>query len=139
MVEVTPCICIADSEIEMRFLRSPGPGGQHVNKTETAVQLRFNAKDSSSISAAVFRQLRTLAGSRMTRDGVLVITAHRFRSQDQNRQDALDRLVTLIRKASIPPKRRKPTRPSRTAKQRRLDSKRRRSDVKRTRGEVPLD
>jgi len=139
MVEVTPCICIADSEIEMRFLRSPGPGGQHVNKTETAVQLRFNAKDSSSISAAVFRQLRTLAGSRMTRDGVLVITAHRFRSQDQNRQDALDRLVTLIRKASIPPKRRKPTRPSRTAKQRRLDSKRRRSDVKSTRGEVPLD
>ncbi len=140
MIEITPSIALNESEIEEQFIRSPGPGGQKVNKTESAVQLRFNARACAALTEAVFERLKTLAGRRMTRDGVIVITANRFRTQEQNRRDALDRLIELIRAAAIPPKRRRPTRPSRAAKERRHSAKRQQSQIKKTRGKVdPLD
>ena len=136
MIPVTASIALAEDEIEEHFIRSPGPGGQHVNKVETAVQLRFNAADSPALSAAVLGRLRTLAGKRMTCDGVVVITARRFRSQDRNRQDALARLIGLIRQAATPIKHRRPTKPTRGSKQRRLDTKQRRSTIKKSRSTV---
>ena len=136
MIRITPSIAIAENEIEEHFIRAPGPGGQKVNKTESAVQLRFDARKSPALSKAVFLRLKPLAGRRMTREGVIVITANRFRAQEQNRRDALDRLIALIRKAAVPPKVRRPTKPSRGAKQRRLDSKRRQGDIKKIRGKV---
>jgi ribosome-associated protein len=136
MIQVTPSLAIDESEVEEHFIRAPGPGGQKVNKTESAVQLRFDARNSPAISPAVFTRLRTLAGRRLTKDGVLVITANRFRSQEQNREDALDRLVDLLRQATVTPKRRRPTRPSKAAKQRRLEGKRQRSGIKKARGRV---
>ena len=140
MIPVTESITLSDDEIEEHFIRSPGPGGQHVNKVETAVQLRFDAANSPALSEAVYGRLRSLAGQRMTRDGVIVITARRFRSQDRNRQDALARLVDLIRQAAAPIKHRRPTRPTRGSKQRRLDAKQRRATIKKGRGTVgPLD
>lgn len=135
-IEITPTLHIAEDEIVETFTRAPGPGGQNVNKVETAVQLRFDAAASPAISAAVLRRLRTLAGQRMTKAGVLVIAAHRYRSQERNRADALARLVELIRAATVTPKRRRPTKPSKAAKQRRIDSKKRRGDIKRGRGRV---
>jgi ribosome-associated protein len=136
MITVTPTISLSEDEIEEHFIRSPGPGGQNVNKVETAVQLRFDAANSPGLSEAVFRRLVTLAGSRMTRDGVVVLTASRFRTQERNRRDAVERLVEMIRQAATPPKFRRPTRPTRAAKQRRLDGKRLRSNVKKARGKV---
>ncbi len=136
MIEITPSITLSEDEIEERFIRAPGPGGQNVNKVETAVQLRFDAAHSPGLPAAVCRRLARLAGSRMTRDGVIVLTANRFRSQQQNRRDARERLVDLIRQAAIAPKRRRPTMPSRAARQRRLDAKRRRGAAKSRRGRV---
>ena len=136
MIPVTAAIALSEDEIEEHFIRSPGPGGQHVNKVETAVQLRFNAADSPALSEAVFGRLRVLAGKRMTRDGVVVITARRFRSQDRNRQDALARLVDLIRRAATPVKHRRPTKPTRGSKRRRLDAKRRHGALKRRRDDV---
>ena len=123
MIQITPAIAISESELEESFIRSPGPGGQNVNKVETAVQLRFDAAHSENLPAEVFARLRGIAGQRMTADGVIVITARRFRSQDRNRQDARDRLVELIRRATEVPKKRKPTKPSRAARRRRMDSK----------------
>ena len=134
MITVTPTISLAESEIEETFIRSPGPGGQHVNKTESAVQLRFNARNSTGLSNAVFLRLKTLAGRRMTRAGVIVITANRFRSQERNRGDAIDRLVDLIRRAAVAPKRRRVTKPTGASKQRRLEAKSRRADIKKGRG-----
>lgn len=136
MIEITSSISINESEIEEHFIRSPGPGGQKVNKTESAVQLRFDARHSSALTNAVFLRLKTLAGRRMTRDGIIVITANRFRSQERNRADAMDRLLALIREAATPPKYRRPTKPSKAAKQRRLDGKRRQSGLKKDRGKV---
>ena len=136
MIQITPSISINENEIEEHFIRSPGPGGQKVNKTESAVQLRFNARTSPSLSNAIFLRLKPLAGRRMTKDGVIVITANRFRTQELNRRDAMDRLIALIREAAVPPKLRRPTKPSRGAKQRRLDSKRRQSDIKKVRGKI---
>lgn len=136
MIQITPSIAIGEDEVEEHFIRSPGAGGQKVNKTESAVQLRFNARASRSLSNAVFLRLKPLAGRRMTKDGVVVITANRFRTQDLNRRDAMDRLIALIREAAAPPKYRRPTRPSKGAKQRRLDSKRHQGDIKQERKKV---
>ena len=139
MIKITSSISINENDIEEHFIRSPGPGGQKVNKTESAVQLRFNARTSGSLPEEVFLRLKMLSGRRMTRHGVIVITARRFRSQEENRRDALDRLVSLISKAALVPRHRRPTKPSKKAKQRRLDNKRHRSNTKKARGNVGSD
>lgn len=134
MLEITPAISLSEDELVERFIRAPGPGGQNVNKVETAVQLRFDAAGSANLPRAVFLRLKPLAGRRMTQEGVVVITANRFRSQERNREDARERLAELIRQAAVPPKRRRPTRPGKAAKQRRLDAKKQRGGLKKTRG-----
>ncbi|MBT3305307.1 MAG: aminoacyl-tRNA hydrolase [Alphaproteobacteria bacterium] len=139
MIRVTDAITLDDDEIEERFIRSPGPGGQHVNKTESAVQVRFDARNCPALNQAVFRRLKTLAGRRMTLDGVIVLTANTSRSQDRNRKDAVERLVELIRDAAVPPKIRRATKPSLGAKRRRMENKRQRSGVKKGRGKPGPD
>lgn len=136
MIEITADIGLAEEELEETFIRAPGPGGQNVNKVASAVQLRFDAAHSSSLPESILPRLKKLAGRRMTRDGVIVISASRFRSQERNRQDARDRLVALIREAATPPKRRRPTRVPRGARRQRLESKRKRSQIKKGRGRV---
>ena len=136
MIFVTDTISLSEDELEERFVRSPGPGGQHVNKVETAVQLRFDAANSPNLPPEVFARLRGIAGRRMTRDGVVVIAANRYRSQERNRQDARDRLVALLRDAATPPKTRRPTRTPPASKRRRLEAKKKRGLVKKTRGRV---
>jgi ribosome-associated protein len=136
MLRVTPHIALEERELEERFVRASGPGGQNVNKVATAVELRFDAARSASIDDQTRHRLRALAGSRMTADGILVIDARRFRTQAQNREDARERLAALIRQASVRPKRRRKTAPSAAARQRRLTSKRQRSEAKRRRGRV---
>ena len=130
MITVTRSIVLDEREITESFVRASGPGGQNVNKVSTAVELRFDAVRSPALSGAVLERLRVLAGRRMTQDGVLVIDAQRFRSQERNRADALDRLVTLIRQAAIAPKTRRATRPTLASKVRRLDGKSVRGRVK---------
>ena len=136
MIQVTDEIAIAESEVTFHFAPSAGPGGQNVNKVATAAQLRFDATASPNLDEEVLRRLRNLAGRRMTAAGTLVIKAQRFRSQDRNRADALDRLVRLIRRAAVGPRARHPTRPSRAAVERRLELKSRRASTKRLRGPV---
>ncbi|MGA7982353.1 MAG: alternative ribosome rescue aminoacyl-tRNA hydrolase ArfB [Chromatiaceae bacterium] len=138
MIEVTPKITLDDKELEERFIRSPGPGGQNVNKLSTAVQLRFDIARSPSLPEDVRRRLIRLAGRRVSTDGVLTIEAHRFRTRERNREDAVERLVELVRLAAHQPKPRKKTRPTRASKERRLESKRQRSNVKRHRRTAPL-
>lgn len=133
MIKVTRNITIDESEIEERFIRASGPGGQHVNRAATAVQLRFDVAHSPSLPDDVRERLIRLASSRMTEDGVLIIEAKRFRSQGRNREDALNRLVKLIRRAARKPETRRKTRPTRASKKRRLEDKRRRSEIKRLR------
>ncbi len=133
MIHVTPSISIDEGEIEERFIRASGPGGQNVNKVASAVQLRFNAAASPSLSDAVRRRLIRLAGRRMTAMGIIVIEARRFRSQERNREDALERLLALIRKAAQVPRPRRKTKPTKASRERRLAKKRRRGTVKRTR------
>jgi ribosome-associated protein len=133
-LQVTPALTIEETELQERFVRASGPGGQNVNKVATAVELRFDAERSPAITAPVLARLRTLAGSRMTDDGVIVIDARAFRTQAQNREDARRRLADLIRRALVAPKRRRKTKPTAASKERRLDTKRRRSHTKQLRG-----
>lgn len=139
MIRVTDGIQIDEEEIAYSFLTAQGPGGQHVNRAATAVQLRFDAAGSPSLPGEAIRRLRSVAGRRMTADGVVIIRAQRYRSQDRNRQDALDRLVKLIQRAAEPPRPRRTTRPSPAAKAKRLDEKARRGAIKRGRGPVQPD
>ena len=133
MIHVTPSVSIDEREIKERFIRASGPGGQNVNKVATAVQLRFDAAASPLLSDAVRRRLARIAGRRMTAKGIIVIEARRFRSRERNREDALERLLALIRKAAAPPKPRRKTKPTAASRERRLDEKRRRGAIKHTR------
>ena len=134
MIRITDHIAIDESEISESFIRASGPGGQNVNKLATAVQLRFDVRHSPSLPDEVRARLERLAGRRLTRDGVLVITAQRHRTQERNRDDALERLVELIRAAAVRPTPRRPTRPTLGSKLRRLAGKKRRSGIKALRG-----
>jgi ribosome-associated protein len=130
MIHITDRISIDEGELEETFIRASGPGGQNVNKLASAVQLRFDVRRSLSLPGDVRTRLERLAGNRLTRDGVLVITAQRHRTQERNRADARERLCELIREAATPPVPRRPTRPTRASKERRIESKKRRSAIK---------
>jgi ribosome-associated protein len=137
MIRVTASISIDEQEIEESFIRSSGPGGQNVNKLATAVQLRFDVRHSPNLPDDVRQRLERLAGRRLTRDGVLVITAQQYRTQERNRDDALARLVALIQEAAVRPVPRRKTRPTLASRKRRLEGKRRRSTIKGLRGSKP--
>jgi ribosome-associated protein len=137
MIPVTSSIALDEREIQESFVRASGSGGQNVNKLATAVQLRFDVERSPALPEGVRARLKTLAGRRMTQDGVLLITAQRHRTQERNRQDALERLIDLIRRAATPPVPRRPTRPTLASKRRRLEAKNRRAGIKSLRGAKP--
>ena len=137
MIRVNAQISIEEREIEESFVRASGPGGQNVNKLSTAVQLRFDVRGSPSLPAEVRARLERLAGARLTRDGVLVITAQRHRTQARNRDDALERLLDLIRRAAVAPVKRRPTKPTKASRERRIEGKKRRAGIKRLRRAGP--
>jgi len=130
MIRVTEQIALDEAELEESFIRSSGPGGQNVNKLATAVQLRFDVRRSRALPNDVAVRLMKLAGSRLTQDGVLVITAQSERSQKRNRDEALERLLDLIRQASVRPVKRRPTRPTKASREKRLEKKKQRSSIK---------
>ena len=132
MIEISPSIKIDDNELHFDYIRASGPGGQNVNKVATAVQLRFDVR-ASSLPQEVKSRLMHLAGKRMTDDGVLLIEAKQFRTQEHNREDALHRLIALVRKALVKPKARKKTKPTKASKEKRLQSKKRRGEIKKSR------
>ena len=134
MIQVTNSIALDEAELQESFIRASGPGGQNVNKVESAVQLRFDVRNSPSLPDDVKERLERIAGKRLTNDGVLIITAQRFRMQERNREDAVNRLVELVRQATERPKPRRPTRPTLASKKRRLEAKGRRSEIKKGRG-----
>jgi ribosome-associated protein len=136
MIEITDRIALDEAELEFSFIRASGPGGQNVNKVSTAVQMRFDARRSPSLPDEVSARLQRLAGSKLTLDGVIVITANRHRTQERNRADAIERLVALIARAAIAPVKRRPTRPTKASKERRLAGKARRAAVKSLRGKL---
>lgn len=137
MIEITPHFSLPEREVSFDFVRASGPGGQNVNKVASAVQLRFDVANSPSLSETVKKRLARLAGSRMTNEGVLVIEAKSQRTQEQNRAEAVERLAALIRRALEKPKKRRPTRPSKAAREKRLQEKKRRGEVKRQRRTGP--
>jgi len=137
MIKITPTIAIDESEIQLEFMRASKPGGQKVNKVATAVQLRFDVGNSPSLPDDVRERLVRVAGRRITQDGALIIRAERFRTQDRNRRDAMERLIKLIRKAAEKPQPRRKTKPTLGSKRRRLESKRRRGETKRMRRSLP--
>jgi len=137
MIRVTPSISIAERELEEHFIRAPGPGGQNVNKLASAVELRFDVRRSPSLPDDVRARLERLAGNRLTREGVLVIDAHRHRTQARNRQDARERLVDLIKRAAVAPVPRRATTPTAGSREQRLQSKKRRAAIKGLRQKNP--
>ncbi len=139
MIPIIGDIVLDDSQIEESFIRASGPGGQNVNKVATAVQLRLDLAHAVTLPLGLRERVARLAGRRLTQDGVLVITARRFRTQERNRQDALDRLIALIRRAASPPIPRRPTKPTAAAKRRRLADKSRRAALKQQRRAAPSD
>lgn len=136
MLEISSGVFIDENELRFDFLRASGPGGQNVNKVATGVQLRFDVRSAAGLPQEVRLRLERLAGRRLTDEGVLVIEATRYRSQEANRQDAIERLVELVRHAAKPPKARRATRPTRASKEERLEGKRRRGETKRLRERV---
>jgi ribosome-associated protein len=130
MLRITDTIAIDDSELEESFVRSSGPGGQNVNKVSSAVQLRFDARQSPSLSNDVAIRLMRLAGNRLTKDGIIVIVAQEYRDQSRNREEARERLADLIRQAAVKPKPRRPTKVPKAAKRQRVDEKKRRGSIK---------
>ena len=136
-MRITPTITLDESEIEERFVRASGPGGQNVNKVSTAVELRFDARRSRSLPDAVAIRLMKLAGRKVTDEGVIVIRAERHRTQERNREDARERLADMIREATVVPKKRVKTKPTRASKERRLEGKKVRSETKRMRQSRP--
>ena len=137
MIPVTAHIALDEREIEESFVRASGPGGQNVNKLSTAVQLRFNVRHSPSLPEEVRARLERLAGSRLTRDGELIIIAQRHRTQARNREDALQRLIALIHQAAVAPIKRRPTRPTKASRERRIEGKKRRAGIKQMRRARP--
>lgn len=139
MIRINSRIAIPEDELRLKFVRASGPGGQNVNKLATAVQLRFDVRHTASLPEEVRQRLIGIAGKRINTRGVLVIEARRFRTQERNREDALERLVRLVRKAAERPRRRIKTKPSRAVKRRTLEEKRRRGATKRLRGKPAID
>ncbi len=138
MIPITPHVSFDETEVTVSFIRAAGPGGQHVNTTSSAVQLRFDARRSPSLPNDVAIRLMALVGSRLTQDGVIVLTAQSQRSQKQNRVEAMERLIGWIKEAATPPQKRRATKPTKASKERRLQSKEKRSSIKSTRQSRPM-
>lgn len=138
MIQITPSLYIDEKELQFEYIRASGPGGQNVNKVATAVQLRFDV-NASSLPADIKQRLRKLAGKKMTNDGILLLEAKRYRTQEQNREDAIRRLTTILRKASVKPKKRVKTKPTKASREKRLKEKKQRGAIKKARQDRSFD